>query len=112
MKKLLLLPLVAFIMCLNSCDNTDGDDMRLIFQETKCANPWTALPDQGNYLVEVRSFLEENDIQVVTLGLETYGEDDASCEACTCLTGRNIVLTTPVRDVLKAEVIGFVIAQQ
>ena len=101
--------MVLILFLSNACTHDAIDDMTMIFQETKCDNPWDALFSQENYFVAVRKYLTDYGIQVVFVGAEIYDENaGANCNDCSCPTGRNVVLQVPVRDAKKAEELGFV----
>ena len=112
MKKIWFLLAAAFIVLFSGCSKTDTDDLTFKFDETKCENPWEASPEQGNYIVEVRGYLTQQGIQVVTLEIDVYDEKAGiNCVECDCLTGRSILITIPPKDGHKAEAIGFVIVK-
>ena len=78
------------------------------FKETNCANPWAAAPGSSGYITEVRNHLEMNDITVYSIFIERFDPDTGEiCQACNCLTGRKIVISTPDTDMEKAEAMGF-----
>lgn len=109
MKKIGVLLMVLVLFLSTACTDDSIDDMAMIYTETKCDNPWDALFSQENYFVEVRSYLTDYGIQVVSVGAEIYDENaGADCNECSCPTGRNVVLLLPVRDAKKAEELGFV----
>jgi hypothetical protein len=112
MKKNWLLLIGAAILVFAACDTTNTDDLTFKFEETKCENPWDALPEQGNYIVEIRGFLNQQGIEVVTLEIDVYDEKAGiNCNECNCLTGRNIIISVPPKDSHKAEAIGFVVVK-
>ena len=108
MKKFLLLLFFASFFILQACQDSGTDDILMQYVETQCDNPWEALPGPENYLVEVRKYLEDEGINVISLYTEVYDENpDANCSACNCLTGRNIVVGLAVEHSKQAEAIGF-----
>ena len=108
MKRVLMLFILIGLFGFQACESDDPrDDKSMRYKETQCNNPWDALPEQGNYLVEVRRYLEDYGINVVSLAVEYWDEDSVFCTACTCHTGRNLVLVTPVVTAKIAEELGF-----
>ena len=100
---------VAFLV-LNACQDSYLDGVEMKYEEKKCDNPWEALPEQGNYIVEVRGFLESHDIRLDKIEIEVYDKNaSASCATCDCTTGRNIVISIPTRFAKNAEAVGFVL---
>ncbi len=109
MKKYLLMLLFASISFFWACNNEE-DGMSMQYVETHCANPWDTSSTQENYIVEVRAYLEDNGIKVLSIFIDVYDETLAEkCKACTCLTGRNIIISTPPADVDDAKELGFTI---
>jgi hypothetical protein len=112
MKKKCLLLIGAAILIFAACQKTNTDDLTFMLEEKKCENPWDALPEQGNYIVEIRGFLNQQGIDVVTLEIDVYDEKaGTNCVECDCPTGRNIFITVPPKDGRKAEDVGFVIVK-
>lgn len=92
-----------------SCqDDNDEDTISMEYAETNCENPWDAVPGSDDYLVEVRSFLEDYGITVYTIAI-LNPDGKPVCLACNCLTSRNIVISTPEDDKEKAEELGFTV---
>jgi len=70
------------------------NSVRLKYNETQCANPWTkhyAGPSE-RYDV-VRDFLKTQDIRIYDLDIKSEGRGE-SCLACTCLSGDVVYLRT------------------
>lgn len=76
--------------------------------ETHSANPWEITPGSDNYVVEVRTFLEDYAITVYTIAI-LNPDGEPVCLACNCLTSRNIVISTQEDDQEKAEELGFTV---
>ena len=78
------------------------------FEETHCDNLWEADSVAENYIVEVRKYLEDNGIKVLSIYIDVYDEDaGVNCNACNCPTGRNIVISVPPEDSAAAKALGF-----
>lgn len=92
-----------------SCqDGNSEGTVSMEYAETNCENPWEALPGSDNYLIEVRSFLENNGITVYSVVI--FNPDgEQVCSACNCLSGRNIVISTLEEDQEAAEDFGFTV---
>lgn len=106
-----LLLLVSFFL-FHSCDNSDGDELSMQFEETNCANPWEADPGMENYIVEVRKYLEDSGIKVLSIYIDVYDENAGiNCTACNCPTGRNIVISVLPEDVDDAKALGFILME-
>ena len=102
---------VAFTLTLilASCDEpVEEPGVRMEFAETQCANPWQTLPGSANYLFSVHQYLTENGLDVYSIAVEkTHDYNQPRCEACTCSSGRRIVIRISKTDVESAEEIGF-----
>lgn len=109
MKKYLLILLFISVAVLFACDN-DEDGMSMQYVETQCANPWNASATQENYIVEVRAHLENYGIKVLSIYIDVYDETAGEfCSACSCVSGRNIIVRVPPADVDEAKELGFTI---
>jgi len=106
MKKYVLLLLIMGLLFSWSCSDDNKDAVSMEFEETNCDNPWDAGPGSANYIKEVRTHIESNDITVYTIFIERFSEGEI-CQACNCLTGRKIVISIPESDEEKAESLGF-----
>lgn len=112
MNKIIVLLLVLVVFAFNSCEDKNEDELKMQYLETKCANPWDALPEQGDYLTKVYGYLQENGITVISHTVEIYDENaGANCEECSCPTGRYVVIRIPVKDGNTAEAIGFTLVE-
>lgn len=102
--------MVVTIFIIAACQDSNSDSLSLKYEETQCANPWGEESEEGNYIVEVRAYLEDKGIEVLSIYIDVYDENAGeNCNACTCPTGRNIVISVPVKDAKKAEDVGFVL---
>ena len=110
MKKILLLSACAiFVLC--SCKETkkETDDLliKMYFGETRCANPWEALPNSANYIEEVKTYLEEEKIPVESIRVQRlfdappYGE-------CSTPSGRKIYIEVFEKYEKSAAALGFI----
>ncbi len=102
---------VAFTLnlILASCDEPVNEPgVKMEFAETQCANPWQTLPGSANYLFSVHEYLTENGLDVYSITIEkAHDYNQPRCEACTCSSGRKIVIRVPETKVKAAEDIGF-----
>lgn len=106
--KAILFLLIGFFVLFNSCDPDDEEGISMRYDETKCDNPWATLPEEGDYLVDVRYYLEQQGITVLSIFVSTYDENiGEGCDECSCLTGRHIVISIPTEDAYEAEDLGF-----
>ena len=82
------------------------------FIETQCSNPWDILPVNDNYLLTIHQYLNDNGIKVLSISIELTDEGNGiHCEACSCPSGRIIVIRTLDDDIEAAEQLGFSLAQ-
>jgi hypothetical protein len=112
MKKLIYLLFFGSFFLFSACEDAEDDGMSMQFVETKCDNPWDIEPGPENYIVEVRKYLEVNEIKVLSIFIEVYDETAGeNCNTCDCPTGRSIVIGLPPADVDDAKAIGFTIIE-
>jgi hypothetical protein len=88
-----------------SC-NKKGDIISLHFYETGCANPWSVSNNDPNYLEKVKSYLEQQKINIVSISITNDGPA-SGCFSCGCTTGRTINITTDEEDKVPAQDLGF-----
>lgn len=101
----LLFLLVVLLFACKKDDNSLGIEM--IFEETQCANPWEALPNSKDYLLNVHEYLNSEGIEVYSISIETTDSKGIHCDACNCFSGRIIKIRIPETDKEKAETVGF-----
>jgi hypothetical protein len=111
MKKIiLLLSITIFIFsCEEQAANLEeGDTVRMVIQETQCANPWEFSRDQNAYKNHIKSYLQAEGISSENIQiLDELPPDTALCMACTCWSGNNIYVSVPASQVDEAEALGF-----
>jgi len=98
MKKLLFISMLGVFAVFSSCDEDEIVESQIdfLFKETLCSNPWH---DSQNY-TDTEYLQVINDYLVTDLGVDyddlNITEDGYSsgCEACTCLSGRIIRMTS------------------
>ena len=89
-----------------ACDN-DPNLIELDIVETGCMNAWDDYYNGDNdYRDAVEKYLEQNSISVYRVYAHSYW-DGPVCLACSCPTGRLIVIRIAADDRLKAEELGF-----
>jgi len=111
MKKILLL--LSIGMLTFSCEDQmaseeESNGVRMVIQETQCANPWEFSRDQEEYIDYIKSYLQNMGVSTSLVQiLDELPPDTALCMACTCWSGNNIYITVPPAEVEKAEALGF-----
>jgi len=112
MKKLFLLLSIGILgfACEDEVANLEDKNelLRMVIQETQCANPWEFSRDQNAYKNHIKAYLQAEgvspeDIQI----LDEMPPDSAICMACTCWSGNNIYISIPAAQSGKAEALGF-----
>jgi multimeric flavodoxin WrbA len=76
------------------------------FNETGCANPWSASINDSGYQKEVRNYLEQQNIEVKKISISNDGPI-SGCFSCFCSTGRRINIILCEVDKKHALDIGF-----
>lgn len=112
MKKVILLSLCAFVFFCQCKKNEIGEEtiVKMYFKETKCSNPWEVLPENNNYLTEVKNFLEENGITVNFIEIKKISTPPVY-GGCSVLSGRRINIETTEPSIDKAKIIGFLLIE-
>lgn len=110
MKKILLLGACAIsILC--SCEKKEAETEQLLikmfFRETQCANPWDALPNSGNYIEEVKTYLTEEKVPVESIRVQRL-TDAPSYGGCSVYSGRKIYIEVYEKYEERAAAIGFI----
>ena len=113
MKVYIYIAIIIVFSFLTGCeDEIEVPGIKMKFGETQCSNPWDALPQSDNYLLTVHQFLNDNGIEIYSITIELIdGGNGIYCSACSCPSGRKIVIRIPVADIEAAEQVGFTIVQ-
>lgn len=89
--KALIVISILFLIPNLSCEKR-GDLIDMHFFETKCSNPWSINNSDPDYKNKVKSFLEQQGINIKTISITNDGPA-SDCESCGCTTGRTINIT-------------------
>lgn len=85
-----------------------NDLVRMVIQETQCANPWEMSQDRGEYRNNIKDYLQTKGVEAKSVEvLDELPPDTALCMACTCWSGNNIYVSVPASQVDEAEALGF-----
>ena len=98
MKKLLFISMLSVFAVFSSCDEDDvvESQIEFLFKETGCANPWHSSQNYSDeeYLQVINDYLV-TDLGVVSQDLHITDDGAAQdCEACHCLSGNIIRLSS------------------
>ena len=96
---------ILFLISNWSCEKK-GDLIELYFYETGCANPWSVSRNDPDYQNKVKSYLEQQNIKIKEISISNEGPI-SGCFACSCTTGRNIIITIYEEDKAHALDLGF-----
>ncbi len=111
MKKIILLLSIAIFIfsCEEQAANLEeSDGVRMVIQETQCANPWERASDPEEYKSNIKAYLQSEGITAASVQvLDELPPDTALCMACTCWSGNNIYINVPKSQVADAEGLGF-----
>ncbi|MDW3649189.1 MAG: hypothetical protein R8P61_19130 [Bacteroidia bacterium] len=91
---LILISAILFVAC-------DGEDPLLLssqyaYEQTHCSDPWGNTNEAAELDSLVSDYLAAKEIEVLASQVE--GGEIASCRACTCVTGRSIVINLSDQD--------------
>ncbi len=102
-----LLLLVAY-SC-NSDDDSNRNENRFFWNQTKCADPWNTGENDSNGETEiaVTEYLEIKNVNILNLGFDTNSPLATDCESCGCGTGQRIIVYVKDLDVSKMEELEF-----
>ncbi|MFT5819144.1 MAG: hypothetical protein ACI8ZM_000367 [Crocinitomix sp.] len=100
--------IILVFMVTLSC-NKEKNEVDYHWKETWCANPWNN--DSDNTQAEVKAivieYLASEKVKVKEVMI-VFNESQAElCEACTCLSGNNIIVTIDDRFEKKLGALGF-----
>ena len=111
MKKIVLMLSLVFIFF--SCEEhiaslEDEKIVRMVIQETQCANPWEFSRDLEEYKNHIKSYLASNGVKAGFVQiLDEFPPNSAICMACPCWSGNNIYINVLPTEVGDAEKLGF-----
>ncbi|MFP4090337.1 MAG: hypothetical protein ACLFT3_08520 [Cyclobacteriaceae bacterium] len=108
MKKLLFVCAI-FLLTFACAEETDSlEEVRMVIEETQCANPWEMAQDPQKYQENIRAYLKSIGINASSVKvLDELPPGTAVCLACDCWSGNNIYITVPASEVEKAQAQGF-----
>jgi hypothetical protein len=97
MTKIAFLTFCLYVLC--SCKLTEPSQVtEMYFTETQCANPWK---DET-----AESWLNSKKITYSDLRFESY-KIDFVCQACTCPSGRNLIVKAHGEAISQLQKLGF-----
>jgi len=107
--RLLITLLLLITYGCNNEDDSNGDEKMLLWNQTKCSDPWNTGANDSNEETEIAviAYLESRKVTVLNLAFDTNSPLDTACEACTCGTGQRIIVDVKNLDVSKMEELGF-----
>ena len=95
MKKLLFVSMLGLFALFSSCDDEVDSQIDFLFKETYCANPWDSIVSPEWTSEQLISYYLTDQLEVVFSDMSII--DDGlieDCNACTCLTGDNIRISS------------------
>lgn len=109
MRKLFSPVLVIIALIIMPSCNKEKNEVDYHWKETWCSNPWN--DNSNNTEEEVKSivieYLDSKNVKVKKIAIE-YNESQAQfCEACSCLSGNNIIVTINDKYEKKLEELHF-----
>jgi hypothetical protein len=102
------LPLLLLGTILISC-NKERKERIFYWNETQCSNPWKLNPPANDEAIKeaVRKYLNVQGITATAITTEVRDELIQNCEACTCTTGRRIIIHVQKNRASKMEKLNF-----
>lgn len=95
-------------MAIPSC-NKEKNEIEYHWKETWCSNPWN--DNSENTEAEVKAFvidyLDSEKVEVKEIVIKFNEAQAQLCEACTCLSGNNIIVTINEKDEKRLLDLGF-----
>ena len=92
-------------ICFLGCENKESDFIWAYITETQCANAWDNI---GLNTTEdnVSEYLDRNNILIFDFKIEVYS-NGPFCNACTCVSGRNIEVLIETKNLEHLKKLGF-----
>ncbi len=105
--KIFSLIIIALVI-VPSC-NKEKNEIKYFWKETFCSNPWMDDYDKTEEEVKaiVIDYLASEKIKVKEVEIEFNANQAQTCEACTCLTGNNIIVITDNKYEKKLTALNF-----
>ncbi|WP_424000875.1 hypothetical protein [Maribacter sp. IgM3_T14_3] len=106
MKQYILIVLIGvnLLSCSND-DNSSVDDF-VLYNQTFCSDPWGYGADDNELKDNINNFFEEENIVISNLRIDNNGTVEL-CNACTCLSGKRIILNVSPQDLDSIKKYGF-----
>lgn len=106
MKKYILLVFIGItsLSCSNDDDSNEG--ILVLYNQTYCSDPWENGNDNNELADNINNFFEVENIEISNLTIDNNGTEQL-CNACTCLSGRRILLNVSRQDLDSIKEYGF-----
>jgi hypothetical protein len=84
----------------------NNDRIVMVYQETLCPSAWSVFQNDTATFYNLKQLFKKDSIHIFEIKY-TGKLHEVTCEACLCLTGRNIEITIRRKDQKKSEALGF-----
>ena len=93
----------------NSDDDSNDSETMFFWNQTGCGDPWNTGGNNSNEETEVAvtEYLENENINVISLSFDINSPLDVECESCGCGTGQRIIVGVDGSDISKMQDLGF-----
>ena len=101
--------LLLFNYSCNKDDDSSKKENQFYWNQTKCADPWNTGQNNSNEetKIAVKTYLLNNNINVLNLDFDTNSPLDIYCESCACGTGQRIIVEVKDSDIHKMDELDF-----
>jgi len=93
----------------NNDDDSNGNEQRFFWNQTKCADPWSTGENnsKGETEIAVTKYLQNENVNILNLSFDTNSPLAVDCESCGCGTGQRIIVNVKDSDVSKMKELNF-----
>lgn len=99
------------LLSVYGCNTDDSivNQQRFYWNQTKCADPWSTGENNSNTETEiaVTKYLQNEDVNILTLSFDTNSPLASDCESCGCGTGQRIIVNVKDAYVAKMKELNF-----
>lgn len=106
MKKHLLILLIGLTSLGCSTDDDATEAVFVLYHQTYCSDPWESVENNRELVDKIKTYFASEYIDISNLKIDYKGTPQ-DCFACSCLTGKRIILKVNKNDLDAIKVYGF-----
>lgn len=98
MKKVILLICIGLALLSCSSDDDAGDTILVLYNQTYCSDSWGTAETDTDLADIIKNHFQSVNIEIYDVSIDNNGTPE-SCLACSCLSGKRIILEIKKEDI-------------